>query len=174
MNKQYLSNPKKIGRPKGSLNKRILFAKEWAHKLGMQDPCEFLIRVMNADTFEVTKADAEGNAILDAKGRPVKQLVVVPLQTRVQCAIELMVYSYPRLSQQSVATHNESVHASVDITKLIENPATARAAQELALQIATGGMLEDSEDDEEEENEQPALPAPDPAADFTRTGHWEK
>ena len=63
-----LAKPRR-GRPKGSLNKRSIFAREWAEKLGLQDPAEFLIRVMNSDTVEVTKADADGNAVLGADER---------------------------------------------------------------------------------------------------------
>src|SRR5690348_3473358 len=88
------------GRPKGSLNKRIIFAREWANKLGMKDPYEFLISVLNSDTFECTKSDANGNAVLDAAGKPVKHLVVVPLETRITCAVELMAFTWPRLSAQ--------------------------------------------------------------------------
>ena len=55
----------------------------------------------------------------------------------------------------------------VDITVLLSDPATARAAQELALRLA-----------EAEAQPVAALPAPqDPALEFTRKkpdGHWEK
>jgi hypothetical protein len=129
--------PKYGGRKPGSLNKRTLFAREWAERLGMSDPCEFLTRVMNSDAIEVTKSDAEGNAVLDVDGKPVKQWVVVPMDTRVKCAFELMAYTYPRLSMQAVqAQVDTTVGVELDIGKLLADPDAARAAQELAIKLA--------------------------------------
>ena len=131
-----LGRPRR-GRPKGALNKRTLFAREWSEKLGMADPCEFLIRVMNADTIEVTKADANGNAVLDATGKPLKQLAVVPLATRIQCAAELMSFVYPRLQATQVqAQVDTTVDVEFDVTTLLADPEAARAAQALALKLA--------------------------------------
>lgn len=136
MNKQE-PPAKRRGRPKGSLNRRSIFAREWAEKLGLQDPAEFLTKVLNADTVEVTKADAHGNAVLDAEGKPVKQLVVVPLDTRILCARELMGYVYPKLQAQAIqAEVSAVVENDIDITALIGDPEMARHAQALALKLA--------------------------------------
>ncbi len=158
-----LGRPRR-GRPKGALNKRTIFAREWAEKLGLADPCEFLIRVMNADTIEVTKADANGNAVLDADGKPVKQLAVVPLATRIQCAAELMSFVYPRLQATQVqAQLDTAVSVDLDVTKLLADPEAAKAAQDLALKLAA---IEGAEYRAERGLPAPALTADHP--DYSR------
>jgi hypothetical protein len=126
------------GRPKGALNKRSIFAREWAEKLGLQDPAEFLIRVLNSDTIEVTKADADGGAVLDAEGKPVKLLAVVPLDTRILCARELLGYVYPKLSAQQMQT-TVDVDASMSalpIDAILKSPELTAALTDLALLVA--------------------------------------
>jgi hypothetical protein len=142
----------RIGRPKGSLNKRTIFAREWAEKLGLQDPAEFLIRVMNSDTIEVTKADVDGNAVLDSEGKPVKQLAVVPLDTRILAARELLGYVYPRLSAQQIeSTVDTTVTPALPTEAILRDARLCEAMSELALLVATEGADYDS---------RPLLPGP--------------
>ncbi len=129
------------GRPRGSIGKRTLFAREWCEKLGLTDPVQFLVTVMNSDTVEVTQSDANGNAVLGADGKPVKQLAVIPLDTRIRCGYELLGYMYPKLQahqlQAQVQTES-AVEIGIDVNALLADPDAARAAQALALKIAAG------------------------------------
>lgn len=135
--------PTRRGRPKGSVNKRTIFAREWAEKLGLADPVEFLLKVMNADTVEVTQADSAGKAVLDSDGRPIKQLAVVPLDTRIQAARELLAYMYPRLQATQIQGHVDvPVQVELPTAEILANPALAASLSELALLVASQGINE--------------------------------
>jgi len=121
------------GRPKGSLNKRTLFARDWAERLQC-DPVEFLIKCIKTDTIETTQSDASGKAVLDAEGRPLTYLAVIPFDTRVQSAYQ---YMYPSL--QSTQFHGEvnvPVQVEVPTAEIIKRPELASALSDLAILMA--------------------------------------
>jgi hypothetical protein len=142
------------GRPKGSLNRRTLFAREWCDKLGLADPVEFLIKCMNADTIEVTQADAAGKAVLDSENRPVKQMLVVPLDTRIQCARELIGYMYPRLQATELSGQLDvPVELHLPTAEILKNPQLSGALQDLAMLVAQSA---DSTSDDQQPHTLPA------------------
>jgi hypothetical protein len=136
--KTQLPVPKK-GRPQGSLGKRTLFARDLADKVGC-DPVEFLLKIVNSDTIEVTQTDAAGKVVLDAIGKPVKQLTVVSTELRVQCATTLCGYMYPRLSAQHVQGEVKvPVEVSLPVERILSDPKLSEAMAELALLVASTG-----------------------------------
>src|SRR5689334_12142834 len=122
------------GRPKGSRNKRTWFAREWALKIGV-DPIEFMATVLASNMVEVVKTDADGKVLLDSEGKPLKEFVPVPLDTRIECARTLAQYMYSKLqTTQVVGEGGGPVRVTtLEITKFFEDPDLLGRAQDLAL-----------------------------------------
>lgn len=133
-----VTKPQK-GRPKGSLNRRTLFVRDWADKVGC-DPVEFLLKIVSSDTIEVTKTDSAGNVMLDETGKPMKQLTAVSTELRVQCATTLCGYMYPRLSAQQVQGEIKvPVEINLPLDRIMRDPKLSDAIAELALIVASEG-----------------------------------
>lgn len=156
MNNDEAHVPVSRGRRKGSINRRTLFARDWVNKLGCTDPIEFMLKVLDGDTFEVTKSDANGKAIFGPDGSPVRELTVVPLALRIECAKTITGYLYPRLNSQHVQAE-VSTPGSVRFPteEVLRNPALVGPLSELAILIA----MQPDEDDRD----------PDPVAPCFRS-----
>jgi len=103
-------------------------ARAMAEEMGV-DPLAFLLSIIGSDVIEQT-------VIVDGKKSRVE--VAVSLDTRMDAAKQVMAYMYPRLmAQQITGTGDGPLEvATLDVTKLLQDPAMAAMAQDLAISLA--------------------------------------
>ena len=120
-------HPKYGGRKKGSPIKRTAEAREIADKLGFH-PVEFLAKVVM--TGKMPNPDGT-------------ETIVTP-QDRLDAAKAIAPYILPKLAQTAVTGANDGpVAVDLDVTKLLSDPESARAAQALALKLAAAHQAQD-------------------------------
>ena len=67
-----------------------------------------------------------------------KLLAVVPLDTRIQAARELMAYVYPKLSAQQISGQVDVIDTQVPTEQILRDPKLSAALAELAMMVANG------------------------------------
>jgi hypothetical protein len=105
-------------------------ARAIAEQLGV-DPLEYMLKLLASDTMDEIEIDA-------TTGKRKKVKVPVPQALKVDISKAIIGFFYPRLNAQSITGPSGGAVevATLDITKLLEDPDTARMAQNLALAMA--------------------------------------
>jgi hypothetical protein len=104
------------------------------------DPLSHLLSVISCDGAMRTPAidPQTGRQAVDNYGECLFQWTAVSLSERIAACRSIMSYLYPRLQSTQIGGPNGGVIqlATFDVTQLLNDPALARQAQRLALQIA--------------------------------------
>lgn len=141
------------GRAPGSLSRTTWDLLQKSEQLGA-DPLAVHLQVIAADgCLKLPVIDSTtGLQKIDEWGECLFQWVAVSLTERIAACRAVMGYLYPKLQSTRISgpNHGPVEVAALDITQLLNDPALARQAQVLALQIA------------EQQNDQnaPQLPRP--------------
>lgn len=139
-------------------------ARAIAEQLGV-DPLEYMLKLLAADTMDEIEIDA-------TTGKRKKVKVPVPQALKVDISKAIIGFFYPRLNAQAItgATGGCVEVATLDITQLLSDPESAKAAQQLALKMAESERLSAGFPDAPK-----ALPGPDPSAalEVDSHGHWK-
>jgi len=103
-------------------------ARALADEMGV-DPLEFMLSIIKNEVMDQTVIE---------NGKQKKVKTVVPLDMRLDAAKTVINYMYPRLNSTAVtgADNGPIELATLDLTPILANPELARAAQEIALQLA--------------------------------------
>lgn len=101
-------------------------ARSLADEMGI-DPLEYMLRLLTVDVVEEVQIDADGNE---------KQVKVsISTELKIDICKTLANFFYPRLTAQQITGVNEGpiAVATLDMSKLMQDPALAAMAQTLAL-----------------------------------------
>jgi hypothetical protein len=130
-------------------------ARALADELGV-DPLKFMLLVVKSDTIEQTVIEG---------GKEKRVQVVIPLEMRIDCAKHVSRFLYPVLSATQVTGADDGPVniATLDMAKLLANPAMLEMVQKLALAMA-----------EQELDQQPTPKLPPGPVDLSQdhAGRW--
>lgn len=130
-------HPRFGGRVKGSVNKKTAGIRALAEAMGT-DPAETLLKIVQHDCIQVPVIDpSSGKPLTDANGKPLLQWIAFSTRMRMDACKELMPYLAPRLASVALSGSEGGPIkiATLDVTQIILDEDTARAAQQMALML---------------------------------------
>jgi hypothetical protein len=131
-------HPRYGGRRPGSVNKKTATLKNLAEQMGT-DPAETLLNIVQHDCIQVPMIDeVTGKPLTDANGKPMLKWITFSTRMRMDACKELMPYLAPRLASVALSGSEGGPIkiATLDVTQIILDEDTARAAQRMALMLA--------------------------------------